>query len=62
MTHCCKIKIKINESDILEFYFSYTISTTINDLIEFIAYNFPDKHICPCYRVKAKKKIKNLWN
>ena len=60
MTHCCKIKIKINESDTLEFYFSYTISTTINGLIEFIAYNFPDKHICPCYRVKAKNKNKEF--
>ena len=60
MTHYCKPKLKIENSEPLEFYYSYTQLTTIDDLIEFIAYYFPDRHICPCYKIKANYENKEL--
>ena len=60
MTHYCKLKLKIENSDPLEFYYSYTQITTIDDLIEFIAYYYPDRHICPCYKLKANYENKEL--
>ena len=51
MTHYCKLKVKIEDTDILEFYYSYTQVSTVDDLIEFIAYFFPSKNVCPCYKL-----------
>ena len=51
MTNYSPLKIRIENSDTLQIYFSYTNKTTIDDLIEFIAYNFPEKNICPCYKL-----------
>ena len=53
MSHCKKIKVGIENSDAIEFYYSYNGKSSIDDLIEFIAYYFPDKNICPCFKFKA---------
>ena len=53
MSHCKKIKLGIENSDAIEFYYSYNGKSSIDDLIEFIAYYFPDKNICPCFKFKA---------
>ena len=53
MLSCKKIKVAIENSNALEFYYSYNNKSTVDDLIEFIAYYFPEKNICPCYKMKA---------
>ena len=60
MTNSTQLKIKIENSDILQLNFSYTNRTTIDDLIEFIAYNFPEKNICPCYHLYGNYENKDL--
>ena len=58
MSSYCKLKVKVEDSDTLEFYYAYNSRSTINDLIEFIAYYFPEKNICPCYKMKASYEMK----
>ena len=53
MSNYCKLKVKIENSETFEFYFSYNDKTTFDDLLEFIAYYFPEKNICPCFKFKA---------
>ena len=66
MSNYCKFKIKIEnpvkneESEILEFYFAYNKTTRFEDLLEFIAYYFPEKNICPCFRFRAYYESKEL--
>ena len=62
MSNCKKIKVAIENSDSIEFYYSYNNKSTIDDLIEFIAYYFPEKNICPCYKIKASYENKDPMN
>ena len=57
MSNYSKLKVKL-DNDTLEFYYSYNKNSTIDDLIEFIAYYFPEKDICPCYKIKASYESK----
>ena len=57
MTSFNKLKVKL-DNDTLEFYYAYNKNSTIDDLIEFIAYYFPEKDICPCYKIKASYESK----
>ena len=41
MLSCKKIKVAIENSNALEFYYSYNNKSTVDDLIECIAYYFP---------------------
>ena len=53
------------------FYFYYSKNTNLQDLLEYIIYNFPEKKICLCdqfkgitnYNIKVKEfiKIKNSF-
>ena len=62
MSNCKKIKVAIENSDAIEFYYSYNKKSTFGDLIEFIAYYFPEKNICPCYKIKASYENKDPMN
>ena len=62
MSNCKKIKVAIENSDSIEFYYSYNNKSTIDDLIEYIAYYFPEKNICPCYKIKASYENKDPMN
>ena len=59
MSNCKKIKVAIENSDSIEFYYSYNNKSTFGDLIEFIAYYFPEKNICPCYKMKGRYENKD---
>lgn len=58
MTNYAKIKVQIENGDLLEFYYSFHKTSTMDDLLEFIAYYFPGKNICPCYKFKASYENK----
>ena len=62
MSNCKKIKVAIENSDAIEFYYSYNNKSTFGDLIEFIAYYFPEKNICPCYKMKGRYENKDPMN
>ena len=53
MSSYCQLKIKIQNEDTIDFYFSYNKRTNLDDLLEFIAYHFPEKNICPCFIFKG---------
>ena len=66
------LKSEKDSSTIIEFYFCYFKKTTIEDLLEYIIYNFPEKNFCLCFQLKYKKekldlktnfndKLKNIW-
>ena len=60
MTNYCKIKVAIENGDVLDFYYSYHKTTTMDDLLEFIAYYYPQKNICPCYTFQATYENKEI--
>jgi len=53
----------------IEFYFYYFKRTTIEDLLEYVIYNFPEKNFCSCFQLKKnnneildlKTKIKDKF-
>ena len=66
------LKSEKDSSTIIGFYFCYFKRTTIEDLLEYIIYNFPDKNFCLCFQLKYKNekldlktdfndKFKNIW-
>ena len=66
------LKSEKDSSTIIGFYFCYFKRTTIEDLLEYIIYNFPEKNFCLCFQLKYKKekldlktnfndKLKNIW-
>ena len=60
MSNCIKLKVSIEGSDSIEFYYSYNKRSNINDLIEFITYYFPEKNLCPCYKMKGSFEGKDM--
>jgi hypothetical protein len=61
MTDYSKIKVKLEDSTILDFYFAYNKNTTsLDELLEFMAYHFPNKNICPCCEFKASYEKKQM--
>ena len=60
MSNYIKLKVGIEGSGNIEFYYSYNKRTTIDDLVEFIAYYFPEKIICPCYKLKGSFEGKEM--
>ena len=63
-----QIKLKIENAGSITFYYSYTQNTTLSDLLEYVAYSFPKKKICPCFKFRGRFKKKelmeldNLWS
>ena len=53
MSSYCQLKVKIQNSDTIDFYYAYNQRSTLDDLLEFVAYNFPEKNICPCFKFKG---------
>ena len=59
MSYSYKLKIKIEnpvkkeDSEILEFFYAFNKTAKLSDLLEFIAYNFKEKNICPCFEFRA---------
>ena len=49
------LKSEEDSSKNIEFYFSYCKRTTIEDLLEYIIYNFPEKNFCSCSQLKKEK-------
>ena len=69
MSNCSKVKVKLEDSKLLEFFYAYDKNVaTLDDLLEFIAFNFPNENICPCCEFKAKYENKDIlklekhWN
>ena len=69
MSNCSKIKVKLEDSKLLEFFYAYDKNVaTLDDLLEFMAFNFPNENICPCYEFNAKYenketiKLEKHWN
>jgi len=52
MTYYKQININIESQGSFNIYFAYNENTTFGDLLEFIAYNYPEKNICPCFKFK----------
>ena len=54
---CSKpIKISINNKENFSFHYAFNQFTTFNDLLEFIAYNYPEVDLCPCFRFKINNE------
>ena len=53
MSNYRQLRIKIEGHDTLSFYFVFNERTTFDDLLEFMAYYFPQYHFCPCFKFKA---------
>ena len=53
MAEFTNIKIEIENSGIIETHFVYNKNTDFNDLFEFLAYYYPEKNICPCFKFRA---------
>jgi len=51
MTYYRQININ-TQKDSFNVYFSYNENTTFGDLLEFIAYNYPERNICQCFKFK----------
>ena len=60
MTNYSPLKIKLENEETIEFYYAYNKRSTFDDLLEFIAYTFPEKNICPCFKFKAKYENKEV--
>ena len=54
------LKSEKDSSTIIGFYFCYFKRTTIEDLLEYIIYNFPEKDFCLCFQLKYKKEKLDL--
>ena len=54
MSKFCQLKIKIGNIDEIFPFFAYNENTTFDDLLEFIAYNYPQLNICPCFKFKGQ--------
>ena len=52
------LKSEEDSSKNIEFYFYYCKRTTIEDLLEYIIYNFPEKNFCSCFQLKKKNHEK----
>ena len=52
MTYYQQITIYIENNNSYSMYFAYNQNTTFKDLFEFIIYNYPEKNICPCYKMQ----------
>ena len=48
------LKCKEDPSKDVEFYFYYYNRTTIEDLLEYIIYNYPEKNFCFCFELIYK--------
>ena len=53
MAEFTNIKIEIENSGIIETHFVYNKNTDFNDLFEFLAYYYPEKNLCPCFKFRA---------
>ncbi len=59
MSNCSTIKVKLEDSKLLEFFYIYNKnSETLDDFLEFIIFNLTDDNICPCCECKAKYENK----
>ena len=54
------LKSEKDSSTIIVFCFYYFKRTTIEDLLEYIIYNFPEKNFCLCFQLKYKKEKLDL--
>jgi len=62
MSSYCQLKVKIQNSDTIDFYYAYNQRSTLDDLLEFIAYNFPEKNICPCFKFKGNYECQEIMD
>ena len=56
MSDYCKLEVGLEKSESISFYYAYNKKSTIDDLLEFIAYYFPEKNICPCFKFQVTNK------
>ena len=54
------LKSEKDSSTIIEFYFYYYKRTTIEDLLEYIIYNYTENNFCLCFQLKYKKEKLDL--
>ena len=54
------LKCKEDLSKDIEFYFYYYNRTTIEDWLEYIIYNYPEKNFCFCFELIYKKEVLDL--
>ena len=62
MVKFCQLKIKLETEEEISPYFAYNENTTFDDLLEFIAYYYPELNICPCYKFKGQYEDIDLVN
>ena len=60
MSSFCQLKVKIQNADTIEFYYAYNKRSNFYDLLEFIAYYFPEKNICPCFKFRGSYEGKEI--
>ena len=61
MTKYTNINIEIEDLGNIQTYFVYNQNTNFNDLLEFLAYYFPEYNICPCFKIQGKHEDINDW-
>ena len=61
MTNYTNINIEIEDLGNIQTYFVYNQNTNFNDLLEFLAYYFPEYNICPCFKIQGKHEDINDW-
>ena len=54
------MKVNIENSEPIEFDYLYNSKSTFEYLLEFIAFHFPEKKICPCFQFKAYYEDKEI--
>ena len=62
MVKFCQLQIKIENQGSISPYFAYNENTTFDDLLEFIAYYYPEQNICPCFQFKGQFENIDLVN
>ena len=62
MSSYYQLKVKIQNSDTIDFYYAYNQRSTLDDLLEFVAYNFPEKNICPCFKFKGNYECQKIMD
>lgn len=52
MTYNTSLSLSIVNYGSFSFYYSYGTNTSFYDLLESVANSYPEKHICPCYKIQ----------
>ena len=61
MANNYQINININNQNSISPYINFNNETTFNDLLESIAYNFPQYDICPCFEFQYYNSCNYGW-